>query len=124
MKKIFLASFLLICFSVFAEDNSPFDILEDKFQIKYATLNDGTTNLKVDDIDIGMINTTPFINIEIESFMGNGSWEKFNKDKYNAIITGLADEFRAVIGTDKKVSVTLTLDPEIGNKVFLNEGQY
>ena len=112
MKKLLLVSFLLGSCLTFADSNNSFDILEDRFELKHTQLTDGTTQLKIDDVDIGVINNIPFINIEVETFIGKGSWEKFNKEAYKKIATNMANELRTALGSTQKVLITLVLDPE------------
>lgn len=123
MKKMLLALLVVSSFA-FADDNNTFDILEDRFEIKHTHLTDGVTKLKIDDVDIGLINQTPFINIEVETLVGKSAWDKFNKEAYNKIVTTMANELRTTLKTTEKVSVSLILDPSIGDKVLLSEGQY
>ena len=124
MKKLLLVSFLLGSFLTFADSSNSFDILEDRFELKHTQLTDGTTQLKIDDVDIGVINNIPFINIEVETFIGKGNWEKFNKEAYKKIATNMANELRTTLGSTQKVLITLVLDPDIGDNVLLSEGQY
>ncbi len=124
MKKLLLVSFLLGSFLTFADSSNSFDILEDRFELKHTQLTDGTTQLKIDDVDIGVINNIPFINIEVETFIGKGSWDKFNKEAYKKIATNMANELRNTLGSTQKVLITLVLDPDIGDNVLLSEGQY
>ena len=124
MKKLLLVSFLLGSFLTFADSSNSFDIIEDRFELKHTQLTDGTTQLKIDDVDIGVINNIPFINIEVETFIGKGNWEKFNKEAYKKIATNMANELRTTLGSTQKVLITLVLDPDIGDNVLLSEGQY
>ena len=97
---------------------------EKKEKALLVGLNITSTARKIDDIDIGVINGTPFVVIETDSLFTDKAWEEFNKKAYNDVAKDIADEIRAALDTKAEVNITLILDKEFGKDKVLSEAQY
>lgn len=123
MKKILMGLFLITSLIVVAE--GPYDYLEDKLEFKYSVLTDNKNNsLSIDGIDIGSFHGRIYVNMEIESFSGDGGWGKFDKPSYDRIAKQIADEVRGMLNTNDPVEITLILEKEIGRDMMLHNGLY
>ena len=79
MKKQLIGLMLIMSSFAFAGGDKTLDLLEEKIELKHSYITDGTHKLKIDDIDIGVINGTPFVVIETDSLFTDKAWEEFNK---------------------------------------------
>ncbi len=123
MKKLLMGLFLVTSIMAVADDK--YDYVEDKLELKYSVLTDNRKNtLDVDGIDMGVFNGQPFVNIEIESFSGDGGWGKFDKGSYDKLAREIADDVREMLNTNEKVEITLVLEREIGKDMMLHNGKY
>lgn len=123
MKKLLVIGLLVLSALSFAGDKK-LDYVEDKLQLKYTELSDGKNTLNIDDIDVDTFNNKIYVNMEVETFSGDGGWSNFNKETYNKIATQIADDIRAMTNTDKKIEISLVLDRKIGKDLLLSEGEY
>lgn len=123
MKKLLVMGLLVLSALSFAGDKK-LDYVEDKLQLKYTELSDGKNTLNIDDIDVDTFNNKIYVNMEVETFSGDGGWSNFNKETYNKIATQIADDIRAMTNTDKKIEISLVLDRKIGKDLLLSEGEY
>lgn len=124
MKKQLIGLMLVMSSFAFAGGDNTFDLLEEKMELKHSYITDGTHKLKIDDIDIGVVNGTPFVVIETDSFFTDRAWKEFNKKAYNDVAKDIADEIRAALNTDAEVNISLILDKEFGKDKVLSEAQY
>ena len=123
MKKLIIG--LLLTLSVMAVADGRYDYVEDKLQLKYRTLTDSKKNtLEIDDIDMGVFNNHIYVNMEIESFAGDGGWGKFDKVSYDNIAKTIADEVRSMLNSNEEVEITLVLEKEIGRDMMLHTRNY
>ncbi|STO32164.1 Uncharacterised protein [Fusobacterium necrogenes] len=123
MKKILMGLFLITSLIVVAE--GPYDYLEDKLEFKYSVLTDNKNNsLSIDGIDIGSFHGRIYVNMEIESFSGDGGWGKFDKGSYDRIAKQIADEIRGMLNTKDQIEITLILEKEMGKDMMLHNGLY
>ena len=123
MKKLIMG--LLLTLSIMAVADNGYDYVEDKLQLKYRTLMDNKKNsLKIDDVDMGVFNNNIYVNMEIESFAGDGGWEKFDKASYDNIAKAIADDVREMLNSNEKVEITLVLEKEIGRDMLLHSQKY
>lgn len=123
MKKLIIG--LLLTLSVMAVADGRYDYVEDKLQLKYRTLTDSKKNtLEIDDIDMGVFNNHIYVNMEIESFAGDGGWGNFDKASYDNIAKTIADEVRSMLNSNEEVEITLVLEKEIGKDMMLHTGNY
>lgn len=124
MKKLLIGLFLTTSLLSFAKDDK-FDYLEDKLELKYQELVDSKNNkLKVDGIDVKSFNGNTYIDIEIETFSGDGGWNKFDKSSYDKIAKEIANEVRQLLNNNEKVEINLILEREIGKDMLLNSNLY
>ena len=93
-------------------------------ELKHSYITDGTHKLKIDDIDIGVVNGTPFVVIETGSLFTDRARKEFSKKAYNDVAKDIADEIRAALNTDAEVNISLILDKEFGKDKVLSEAQY
>ena len=123
MKKILMGLFLVT--SLMAVAGGQYDYVEYRLELKYAVLTDNKNNsLAIDGIDIGVFNGRAYVNMEIESFSGDGGWGKFDKPSYDRIAKQIADEVRGMLNTNDPVEITLILEKEIGRDMMLHNGLY
>lgn len=115
---------LIMSSFAFAGGDKTLDLLEEKIELKHSYITDGTHKLKIDDIDIGVVNGTPFVVIETDSLFTDNAWKEFDKKAYNDVAKDIADEIRAALDTKAEVNITLILDKEFGKDVVLSEAQY
>ena len=124
MKKLLIGLFLTTSLLSFAKDDK-FDYLEDKLELKYQELVDSKNNkLKVDGIDVKSFNGNTYIDIEIETFSGDGGWNKFDKNSYDKIAKEIANEVRQLLNNNEKVEINLILERDIGKDMLLNSNLY
>lgn len=124
MKKQLIGLMLIMSSFAFAGGDKTLDLLEEKIELKHSYITDGIHKLKIDDIDIGVVNGTPFVVIETDSLFTDKAWEEFNKKAYNDVAKDIADEIRAALDTKAEVNITLILDKEFGKDKVLSEAQY
>ncbi|MCI6153407.1 MAG: hypothetical protein MR673_09855 [Fusobacterium perfoetens] len=118
MKKILLGLFLSLTMVSFADDK--YDYIEDKLELKYQQLVDNKNNkLDIEGIDVGTFGNKLYVKIEMETFSGDGGWEKFDKVSYEKIAKNIADEVRQMLDTNSEVEVSLILEKEMGDKDIL-----
>lgn len=123
MKKFVIGLFLIISTLVVAKDS--YDYIEDKLELKYKVLSDSKqNNLKIDDVEIGVLRDKIYVELEVESLIGDGGWKNFNKKDYNRLAKEIADNVRNMLGMGDRVEITLVLDKEIGGKELLSTGIY
>lgn len=123
MKKILMGLFLTTSLLAMAGDT--YDYVEDKLELKYGVLTDSKKNtLDVDGIDVGVFNNHVYVNLEIESFSGDGGWGKFDKASYDQIAKQIADDVRGMLNTKEPVEITLILEKEIGKDMMLHNANY
>lgn len=124
MKKTIIGLFLLVSVLGYA-GNDRFKFVEKKIELKYQQLKDNHNNkLVIDDVDVHVYNDTVYVTIEIESFLGDGEWKKFDKASYDRIAKSIANDVRNLIGTNQKVEITLILDKEFGKDEMLHSAIY
>lgn len=124
MKKQLIGLMLIMSSFTFANGDKTLDLLEEKIELKHSFITDGTHKLKIEDIDIGVVNGTPFVVIETESLFTDRAWKEFNKKAYNDVAKDIADEIRAALDTKSEVNISLILDREFGKDMVLSEAQY
>lgn len=118
MKKMLLGLFLAISMVSFADGK--YDYVEDKLELKYQQLIDSKNNkLNVEGIDVGTFGNKIYVKIEMETFSGDGGWEKFDKGSYEKIAKNIADEVREMLDTKSEVEINLILEKEMGDKEIL-----
>lgn len=123
MKKLLMGLFLVT--SLMAVADGPFDYIEDKVELKYSILTDSKRNtLNIEDIDVGNFNGRIYLNLEIETFSGDGGWGKFDKASYDQIAKKIADDVRGMLNTNDQVEITLILEKELGKDLMLHNGIY
>ncbi|MCR5183870.1 MAG: hypothetical protein K6B46_04125 [Opitutales bacterium] len=123
MKKIILASIAFVATSI-ALVAGQFDFLEDLIELKFQNISDGNKNYTLDDVDVEIFNGQPYVKLEIEGFSGDAGWSDFDKEKYKAYATGLANFVREQLSSDTKVRIALILDCTIGKDRLLEDGLY
>ena len=124
MKKQLIGLMLIMSSFAFAGGDKTFDLLEDQIELKHSYITDGTHKLKIDDIDIGVVNGTPFVVIETDSLFTDRAWKEFDKKAYNDVAKDIDDEIRAALDTKSEVNISLILDREFGKDMVLSEAQY
>ncbi|MCI6032259.1 hypothetical protein [Fusobacterium varium] len=124
MKKQLIGLMLIISSFAFAGGDKTFDLLEDQMELKHSYITDGTHKLKINDIDIGVVDGIPFVVIETDSLFTDRAWKEFNKKAYNDVAKDIADEIRAALDTKSEVNISLILDREFGKDMVLSEAQY
>lgn len=124
MKKQLIGLMLIMSSFAFAGGDKTFDLLEEQMELKHSYITDGTHKLKIDDIDIGVVNGTPFVVIETDSLFTDRAWKEFDKKAYNDVAKDIADEIRAALDTKSEVNISLILDREFGKDMVLSEAQY
>ena len=124
MKKQLIGLMLIMSSFAFAGGDKTLDLLEEKIELKHSFITDGTHKLKIEDIDIGIVNGVPFVVIETESLFTDRAWKDFNKKAYNDFAKDIADEIRAALDTKSEVNISLILDREFGKDMVLSEAQY
>lgn len=122
MKKLITGVFFTLSLMAIAGD---YDYIEDRLELKYSTLKDSKNNiLKIDDVEVGVFGNKIFVNMEIETFSGDGGWKNFDKSSYDKIAKEIAKEVRAFLNIDEKVEVNLILDKEVGKDILLHTESY
>ncbi len=124
MKKQLIGLMLIMSSFAFANGDKTLDLLEEKIELKHSFITDGTHKLKIEDIDIGVVNGIPFVVIETDSLFTDRAWKEFNKKAYNDVAKDIADEIRAALDTKSEVNISLILDREFGKDMVLSEAQY
>ncbi|MDU1911694.1 hypothetical protein [Fusobacterium sp.] len=124
MKKQLIGLMLIMSSFAFAGGDKTLDLLEEKIELKHSFITDGTHKLKIEDIDIGIVNGVPFVVIETESLFTDRAWKDFNKKAYNDFAKDIADEIRTALDTKSEVNISLILDREFGKDMVLSEAQY
>ena len=124
MKRQLIGLMLIMSSFAFAGGDKTLDLLEEKIELKHSFITDGTHKLKIDDIDIGVVNGTPFVVIETDSLFTDRVWKDFDKKAYNDVAKDIADEIRAALDTKSEVNISLILDREFGKDMVLSEAQY
>lgn len=124
MKKQLIGLILIMSSFAFAGGDKTLDLLEEKIELKHSFITDGTHKLKIEDIDIGIVNGVPFVVIETESLFTDRAWKDFNKKAYNDFAKDIADEIRTALDTKSEVNISLILDREFGKDMVLSEAQY
>ena len=124
MKKQLIGLVLIMSSFAFANGDKTLDLLEEKIELKHSFITDGTHKLKIEDIDIGVVNGIPFVVIETDSLFTDRAWKEFNKKAYNDVAKDIADEIRAALDTKSEVNISLILDREFGKDMVLSEAQY
>jgi len=124
MKKQLIGLMLIMSSFAFANGDKTLDLLEEKIELKHSYITDGTHKLKIEDIDIGVVNGIPFVVIETDSLFTDRAWKEFNKKAYNDVAKDIADEIRAALDTKSEVNISLILDREFGKDMVLSEAQY
>lgn len=124
MKKQLIGLMLIMSSFAFAGGDKTLDLLEEKIELKHSYITDGKHKLKIEDIDIGVVNGTPFVVIETDSFFTDKAWKDFDKKAYNDVAKDIADEIRAALDTSSEVNISLILDREFGKDMVLSEAQY
>lgn len=130
MKKIL--TIFLLTISVFAMANTNnykyveknnYKYIEKKLELKYGVLKDNKQNeLFIHDIDVGIFNGKPYVNLEIETIIGDGGWKEFDKNYYKNIAKDMADYVRNMLNTNEAVEITVIIDNELGrDRVLANE---
>lgn len=123
MKKILLG-LLVLSSLTFAKKDGIISKIEKKLEAKHAYITDGKNKIEVDDIDLALLNNKPFVIIEVETLFGEGGWKNFNQIEINNFVNTIANDVRTSLNTDEKVNVSIILDPKIGDKKLLLEGNY
>lgn len=124
MKKQLIGLMLIMSSFAFAGGDKTLDLLEEKIELKHSFITDGTHKLKIEDIDIGVVNGIPFVVIETDSLFTDMAWKDFDKKAYNDVAKDIADEIRAALNTKSEVNISLILDREFGKDMVLSEAQY
>ena len=124
MKRQLIGLMLIMSSFAFAGGDKTFDLLEDQIELKHSYITDGTHKLKIEDIDIGVVNGIPFVVIETDSLFTDRVWKDFDKKAYNDVAKDIADEIRAALDTKSEVNISLILDREFGKDMVLSEAQY
>ncbi|MCI6152117.1 MAG: hypothetical protein MR673_03195 [Fusobacterium perfoetens] len=115
MKKLLLGIFLAISMMSFSDDM--YDYIEDKLELKYQEIIDSKNNkLVIDGIDVGRVGERFYLNIEIESYVGNGNWDKFDKNDYNKIVNQMANEIRNYLEINDNVEVNLIFENKLSDE--------
>lgn len=115
MKKLLLGIFLAISMMSFSDDM--YDYIEDKLELKYQEIIDSKNNkLVIDGIDVGRVEERFYLNIEIESYVGNGNWDKFDKNDYNKIVNQMANEIRNYLEVNDNVEVNLIFENKLSDE--------
>ena len=124
MKRQLIGLMLIMSSFAFAGGDKTLDLLEEKIELKHSFITDGTHKLKIEDIDIGIVNGIPFVVIETDSLFTDRAWKDFDKKAYNDVAKDIADEIRAALDTKSEVNISLILDREFGKDMVLSEAQY
>ena len=124
MKRQLIGLMLIMSSFAFAGGDKTLDLLEEKIELKHSFITDGTHKLKIEDIDIGVVNGIPFVVIETDSLFTDRAWKDFDKKAYNDVAKDIADEIRAALDTKSEVNISLILDKEFGKDKVLSEAQY
>ncbi|WP_308009490.1 hypothetical protein [uncultured Fusobacterium sp.] len=124
MKRQLIGLMLIMSSFAFAGGDKTLDLLEEKIELKHSFITDGTHKLKIEDIDIGVVNGIPFVVIETDSLFTDRAWKDFDKKAYNDVAKDIADEIRAALDTKSEVNISLILDREFGKDMVLSEAQY
>ncbi|BBA50578.1 hypothetical protein FV113G1_09250 [Fusobacterium varium] len=124
MKRQLIGLMLIMSSFAFAGGDKTLDLLEEKIELKHSFITDGTHKLKIEDIDIGVVNGIPFVVIETDSLFTDRVWKDFDKKAYNDVAKDIADEIRAALDTKSEVNISLILDREFGKDMVLSEAQY
>ncbi|WP_373076784.1 hypothetical protein [Fusobacterium varium] len=124
MKRQLIGLMLIMSSFAFAGGDKTLDLLEEKIELKHSFITDGIHKLKIEDIDIGVVNGIPFVVIETDSLFTDRAWKDFDKKAYNDVAKDIADEIRAALDTKSEVNISLILDREFGKDMVLSEAQY
>ncbi|NME35339.1 MULTISPECIES: hypothetical protein [Fusobacterium] len=118
MKKLLLGIFLSLTMVSFADDM--YDYVEDKLELKYQELVDKKNNkLEIEDFEVGNFGKKIYVKMEMETFTGDGGWEKFDKKSYEKIAQNIADDIREMLDINNKVEVNLILEKDLEDKDVL-----
>ncbi|MDU1909610.1 hypothetical protein [Fusobacterium sp.] len=101
-----------------------FKIIEEKIHLKHAYISDGTHKLKIEKINIQVIDNNPSVLLETESIFTDKHWEEFDKDVYKKFAEDIAKDVRDALNSNSKVKITLFLNKMLGKDKVLLESSY
>jgi hypothetical protein len=129
MKKLFFTLLLLIIFNLSFSDGineGQAKMIESQFAYKYSNPTIGDTTLKNIEYELEFYTNTALLEVEIETFHGDGGWSKLKKEEIDKFLKKLADEIREEINQpDLPVNILVTLEADItfqeDEEVLLNK---
>ena len=131
MKKLLLSLMLVLSAGLFAEDHfeDRFEgqekILENRLEVNKRTLTDGNVTFGPIEYDVDIYENNALVELEAETFSGDGNWSKFNKEIFDKLMLEIATEVKNTMNNQNiNVNISLELDKKIGkdqmvyNKTF------
>ena len=113
-KKIFFLSLLFIVFNMSFSDGihkGQAKMIESRFEYKYKNPTIGDTTLKDVEYDLEFYTNTALLEVEIETFRGDGGWSKLKKEDIDKFLKKLANEIREEMD-DPNLSVNIIVSVE------------
>jgi hypothetical protein len=129
MKKLLFTIFLFSNF-ILSFSNELYEgeakIIESRFSYEYQNPKIGDIQLKNLEYDLEFYTNTALLEIEIETFHGDGGWSKLKKEDIDKFLKGLADEIRKEINNPElSVNIIVEVEREISfgdsDEVVLNK---
>lgn len=128
MKKLFFTLLLLIIFNISFSDGineGQAKMIESQFAYKYSNPTIGDTTLKNIEYELEFYTNTALLEVEIETFHGDGGWSKLKKEEIDKFLKKLADEIREEINQpDLPVNIIVVVEKELSFKdeeILLNK---
>ena len=93
-------------------------ILESQFRFNYGNPKIGNITLKDLDYDLKFYTNSALLEVEIETFSGDGGWSKLTKEDTDIFFDKLAKEIRSTVNDpDLPVNVIVEVEREFGDDI-------